>query len=49
MSIGQSTSAVGQPALARNAARDLNPDRQDKAGVGDDGSKTLVPVGTEAA
>ncbi len=33
----------------RNAARNLNPDRQDKTGVGDDGSKTLVPVGTEAA
>ena len=33
----------------RNAARNLNPDRQDKTGVGADGTKTLVPVGTEAA
>ena len=36
----------------RNAARNLNPDRWDKSvrvGQGVDGSKTLVPAGTEAA
>jgi len=33
----------------RNAARNLNPNRQDKPGAGVDGDKTLVPVGTEAA
>lgn len=33
----------------RNAARNLNPNRQDKTGVGVDGSKTKVPAGTLAA
>ena len=33
----------------RNAARNLNPNRRDKPGAGVDGTKTLVPAGTEAA